>query len=44
MSEKDLLKPGAAMRPCAGLAYMADCGDAAAGKEDASELRATCIL
>jgi hypothetical protein len=43
-SEKDRLKDGAAMFPCGGLAYMADCGGEPAGNEEDSDGRATCIL
>ena len=45
MSEKDRLKPGAAMRPCGELAYMGCCwGGEPAGKEAESEVRATCMV
>ena len=46
MSEKDRLKPGAAMSPWpwGELAYMAACGGEPAGKEDETDERATCIM
>ncbi len=44
-SEKERLKEGAAMTPCDELAaYMCGCEEGPAGKDDASEERATCIL
>lgn len=44
MSEKERLKPGAAMRPWGELAYMACWGGDAAGNDEESDGRATCIL
>lgn len=44
MSEKERLKPGAAMSPWGELAYMGCGGGEPAGKELDSVVRATCIV